>query len=108
MSSLRRGATLGDSVEEDDISNNVEEDDIQNYSDNYDISTYSPEEEQILNSIRLPVPITPISDTEDYLEKKDNKSDVGVDYIQRKLPNTMTDFTKYDPSTNSDSESNDE
>merc|ERR1711970_929635 len=75
----------------------------------YDHSNYSPEEEQILNSIRLPVPITPISDNEDYLENKDNKSDVGVDYIQRTLPNSMTDFTKYDPSTNSDvSESNDE
>merc|ERR1712168_913657 len=69
----------------------------------YDHSNYSPEEEQILNSIRLPVPITPINDTQDYLENKDNKSDVGVDYIQRTLlPNTMTDFTKYDPSTNSD------
>merc|ERR1712168_1736730 len=79
----------------------------------YDHSNYSPEEEQILNSIRLPVPITPINDTqditEDYLENKDNKNDVGVDYIQRTLPNTMTEFTKYDPSSNSDvSESNDE
>merc|ERR1712062_476421 len=78
----------------------------------YDHSNYSPEEEQILNSIRLPAPITPISDTqditEDNLENKDNKSDVELDYIQRTLPRTMTDITKYDPSTNSDvSESND-
>merc|ERR1712062_118067 len=80
----------------------------------YDHSNYSPEEEQILNSIRLPAPITPISDaqdiTEDSLENKDNKSDVELDYIQRRtLPNTMTNITKYDPSTNSDvSGSNDE
>merc|ERR1711970_303616 len=79
----------------------------------YDHSNYSPEEEQILNSIRLPAPITPISDaqdiTEDSLENKDNKNYVEVDYIQRTLPNTMTDFTKYDPSTNSDtSGSNDQ
>merc|ERR1711970_1410101 len=72
----------------------------------YDHSNYSPEEEQILNSIRLPAPISPISDTqdisEDNNENKDNKNYVEVDYIQRTLPNTMTDFTKYDPSTNSD------
>merc|ERR1719474_1056319 len=79
----------------------------------YDHSNYSPEEEQILNSIRLPAPITPISDaqdiTEDSLEKKDNKDYIEVDYIQRTLPNTMTDITKYDPSTNSDtSGSNDQ
>merc|ERR1712117_216350 len=59
----------------------------------YDHSNYSPEEEQILNSIRLPAPITPISDTqditEDNLENKKNKSDVGVDYIQRTLSNTI-------------------
>merc|ERR1712150_388266 len=79
----------------------------------YDHSNYSPEEEQILNSIRLPAPITPISDvhdiTEDSLENKDNKNYVEVDYIQRTLPNTMTAITKYDPSTNSDtSGSNDQ
>merc|ERR1712062_668226 len=79
----------------------------------YDHSNYSLEEEQILNSIRLPAPITPISDTqditEDSLENKDIKSDVELDYIQRTLPNTMTDITKYDPNTNSDvSGSNDE
>ena len=79
----------------------------------YDHSNYSPEEEQILNSIRLPAPITPISDAqdinEDSLENKDNKNYVEVDYIQRTLPNTMTDITKYDPSTNSDtSGSNDQ
>merc|ERR1712203_313278 len=72
----------------------------------YDHSNYSPEEEQILNSIRLPAPITPISDaqdiTEDSLENKDNKNYVEVDYIQRTLPNTMTEIAKYDPSTNSD------
>merc|ERR1712038_30922 len=72
----------------------------------YDHSNYSPEEEQILNSIRLPAPITPISDaqdiTEDSLENKDNKNHVEVDYIQRTLPNTRSDITKYDPSTNSD------
>merc|ERR1712038_1110818 len=79
----------------------------------YDHSNYSPEEEQILNSIRLPAPITPISDaqdiTEDSLENKDNENYVKVDYIQRTLPITMTDITKYDPSTNSDtSGSNDQ
>merc|ERR1711862_790669 len=72
----------------------------------YDHSNYSPEEEQILNSIRLPVPITPISDahdvTEDNNENKDNNCDVDVDYSLRTLPNTMTDFTKYEHSTNSD------
>ena len=84
--SLRRGANLGDivddydisnNVDDYDISNNVEEDDIQNYSDkwaisnysdNYDISTYSPEEELILNSIKLPALITPISDAQDTTE----------------------------------------
>merc|ERR1712062_824881 len=79
----------------------------------YDHSNYSPEEEQILNSIRLPAPITPISDAQDIIEdsneNKDNKCDVELDYIQRTLPNTMTDITKYDPNTNSDvSGSNDE
>merc|ERR1711862_829838 len=72
----------------------------------YDHSNYSPEEEQILNSIRLPVPITPISDahdvTEDNNENKDNNCDVDVDYGLRTLPNTMTNFTKYEYSTNSD------
>ena len=34
----------------------------------YDHSNYSPEEEQILNSIRLPAPITPISDAQDTTE----------------------------------------
>merc|ERR1712203_321689 len=72
----------------------------------YDHSNYSPEEEQILNSIRLPAPITPISDTqditEDNSENKDNKCDVELDYIERTLPNTRSDVTKYDPSTNSD------
>merc|ERR1711879_533703 len=42
--------------------------DISNYSGNYDISNYSPEEEQILNCIRLPVPITPIRDAPDTTE----------------------------------------
>merc|ERR1712002_1287139 len=79
----------------------------------YDHSTYSPEEEQILNSIKLPAPITPINDTQDITEdkheNKDNKSDVGVDGILRTLPSTITDFTKYDLSTNSDpSGSNDQ
>merc|ERR1712212_1217028 len=72
----------------------------------YDHSNYSPEEEQILNSIRLPAPITPISDTQDITEdnneNKDNKRDVRVDDILRTLPKTTTEFTKYDPSTNSD------
>merc|ERR1711862_605890 len=72
----------------------------------YDHSNYSPEEEQILNSIRLPVPITPISDahdvTEDNNENKDNNWDFDVNYSLRTLPNTITDFTKYEHSTNSD------
>merc|ERR1712062_720188 len=79
----------------------------------YDHSTHSPEEEQILNSIRLPAPITPISDTQDISddnnENKDNKCDVGVDDILRTLPKTTTEFTKCDLSTNSDTnESNDQ
>merc|ERR1712062_716284 len=79
----------------------------------YDHSNYSPEEEQILNSIRLPAPITPISDTQDITEdnnkNKDNKCDVGVDDILRTLPKTTTEFTKCDLSTNSDrNESNDQ
>merc|ERR1712083_29263 len=76
----------------------------------YDHSNYSPEEELILNSIRLPAPITPISDTqditEDNLENKDNKCDVGVDDILRTLPKTTTEFTKCDLSTNSDTNEN--
>ena len=55
MSNLRRG-------------HHDAEYDISKYSDNYDISNYSPEEEQILNSIRLPAPITPISDAKDTTE----------------------------------------
>merc|ERR1711970_422595 len=79
----------------------------------YDHSNYSPEEEQILNSIRLPAPITPISDTQDITEdnneNKDSISGVAVDYIERTLPNTRSDVTKYDPSTNCDtSGSNDQ
>merc|ERR1712243_309155 len=72
----------------------------------YDHSNYSPEEEQILNSIRLPVPITPISDahdvTEDNNENKDNGVNSDVECLLRTLPNTVTDFTKYETSTNSD------
>merc|ERR1711942_351360 len=55
MSNIRRG-------------HHDDEYDISNYRDNYDISNYSPEEEQILNSIRLPAPITPISDAKDTTE----------------------------------------
>merc|ERR1712013_525817 len=51
----------------------------------YDHSNYSPEEEQILNSIRLPVPITPNSD---------------VECLLRTLPDTVNDTTKYETSTN--------
>merc|ERR1719244_1352141 len=66
-----------------------------------------------LECIRLPAPITPISDTQDITEdnneNKDSISDVAVDYIERTLPNTRSDVTKYDPSTNSDtSGSNDQ
>merc|ERR1711970_1526901 len=72
----------------------------------YDHSNYSPEEEQILNSIRLPAPITPISDaqdiTEDNNENKDNGGESDVECLLRTVPDTLTDFTKYDPSTNSD------
>merc|ERR1711942_30184 len=78
----------------------------------YDHSNYSPEEEQILNSIRLPVPITPISDAHDVIEdnneNKDNNCDFDVDYALRTLPNTITDFTKYEHSTNSDISENNE
>merc|ERR1712203_830823 len=46
---------------------------------------------------------------EDNNENKDGISDVAVDYIERTLPNTRSDVTKYDPSTNSDtSGSNDQ
>ena len=71
----------------------------------YDHSNYSPEEEQILNSIRLPVPITPISDahdvTEDNNENKDNGgNNSDVECLLRTLPDTATDTTKYETSTN--------
>merc|ERR1712168_388001 len=70
----------------------------------YDHSNYSPEEEQILNSIRLPVPITPISDahdvTEDNNENKDNGGNSDVECLLRTLPDTVTDTTKYETSTN--------
>merc|ERR1712062_210909 len=66
----------------------------------YDHSNYSPEEEQILNSIRLPAPITPISDTqditEDNLENKDNGGESDVECLLRTLPDTVTDFRKYE------------
>ena len=64
MSNLRRGHH----DDEYDISKYSDNFDISNYRDNYDISNYSPEEEQILNSIRLPAPITPISDAKDTTE----------------------------------------
>merc|ERR1712013_399136 len=71
----------------------------------YDHSNYSPEEEQILNSIRLPVPITPISDahdvTEDNNENKDNGgNNSDVECLLRTLPDTVNDTTKYETSTN--------
>merc|ERR1711862_957916 len=71
----------------------------------YDHSNYSPEEEQILNSIRLPVPITPISDahdvTEDNNENKDNGgNNSDVECLLRTLPDTVTDTTKYETNTN--------
>merc|ERR1711962_934016 len=79
----------------------------------YDHSNYSPEEEQILNSIRLPAPISPISDapdtTEDNNENKDNGGESDVECLLRTLPDTLTDFTKYDTTTNNEiSGSNDQ
>merc|ERR1712203_30137 len=79
----------------------------------YDHSNYSPEEEQILNSIRLPAPITPISDTQDITEdnneNKDNGGESDVECLLRTLPDPLTDFTKYDTTTNNEiSGSNDQ
>merc|ERR1711909_39033 len=79
----------------------------------YDHSNYSPEEEQILNSIRLPAPISPISDapdtTEDNNENKDNGGESDVECLLRTVPDTLTDFRKYDTNTNNElSGSNDQ
>merc|ERR1711970_1235798 len=79
----------------------------------YDHSNYSPEEEQILNSIRLPAPITPISDTqdntEDNLENKDNGGESDVVCLLKTLPDLVTDFRKYETSANNEtSGSNDQ
>jgi len=79
----------------------------------YDHSNYSPEEEQILNSIRLPAPISPISDapdtTEDNNENKDNGGESDVECLLRTVPDTLTDFRKYDTTTNNEiSGSNDQ
>merc|ERR1712050_215925 len=72
----------------------------------YDTSHYSPEEEKILNSIKLPVPIAPISDSQDNTENKnhnrDNAGDKEVESLLRTLPNTNNDLLQFNSSTNSD------
>merc|ERR1711972_441329 len=58
----------------------------------YDHSNYSPEEEQILNSIRLPAPITPISDTQDITEdNNENKDNGGESDMKRHLKTLQSD-----------------
>merc|ERR1711913_201362 len=70
--------------------------------DAFDHSNYSPEEEEILNSIKLPAPITPISDAQDNTEEahdsRDNTNDSVVECLLRTLPNSITVkvFTKSD------------
>merc|ERR1712083_1120539 len=74
--------------------------------DAFDHSNYSPEEEEILNSIKLPAPITPISDAQDNTEEahdnRDNTNDSVVECLLRTLPNSTSAHRHCDPISNSD------
>ena len=74
--------------------------------DAFDHSNYSPEEEEILNSIKLPAPITPISDAQDNTEEAhdsiDNTNDSVVESLLRTLPNSTTAHRQCDPISHSD------
>merc|ERR1711892_913672 len=78
---------------------------------NYAVSNYSTEEEQILNSIHLPNPITPISDegfNQEHNEAEnnimDNRCDSVMECLIRTIPtSTSLDlYSKHNKSINSD------
>merc|ERR1711872_661462 len=81
------------------ISNTMEslrkgDDEMESASNNYDTSHYSPEEEEILNSIRLPTPITPISDAQDNTEDnmdttESNPTEYQLGRLESPLPSAI-------------------
>merc|ERR1711974_470521 len=99
---LHRAVLINNTLESVRNLESVESSEHSEKMDAFDHSNYSTEEEEILNSIKLPAPITPISDAQD------NTEDSVVECLLRTLPNSTSVkvFTKSDVISQSEKGSN--